>query len=429
MWTTVEAVGRLHRAERRDRHRSARGCRAAARALMRRVRAGLHPVLPQHAAAGAALLLLLRASGRCCRMVTRPAARGRCSATSRWAIISLSLFAGAFNVEIFRSGIEAVPKADGRGGRVARLLAGCRPTATSCCRSPFRICLPALNNNLVNLVKTTTHRLRDRGAGDCSTSPAQIWSDVGQRPRDDERAARLLRRARRRARVGDAPLGAGAARAGVRRDERRARRHFPSLRAGIRACRRPTPVRSARLAGLARAAVRPRSRAGACAAAARRGPAPRRRAGGSRRPAPVIAGARSCKWSPLLAQAASLFNIAVSVLAMAIGTVAGLALGLAQLSLLRAGAQGRRGSSRSSSATRRGWCCCSIVMLLLPFEVTAARRHRSRCRPGSRRRSACRCRSWRTSSEIVRGAVQLDPDQPVGIGRERSPSRAARRCG
>jgi len=27
----------------------------------------------------------------------------------QWAIISLSLFAGAFNVEIFRSGIEAVP--------------------------------------------------------------------------------------------------------------------------------------------------------------------------------------------------------------------------------------------------------------------------------------------------------------------------------
>ena len=28
----------------------------------------------------------------------------------QWAIISLSLFAGAFNVEIFRSGIEAVPR-------------------------------------------------------------------------------------------------------------------------------------------------------------------------------------------------------------------------------------------------------------------------------------------------------------------------------
>src|SRR5207249_9771684 len=27
-----------------------------------------------------------------------------------WAIISLSFFAGAFNVEIFRSGVEAVPR-------------------------------------------------------------------------------------------------------------------------------------------------------------------------------------------------------------------------------------------------------------------------------------------------------------------------------
>ena len=33
-----------------------------------------------------------------------------------WAIISLSFFAGAFNVEIFRSGVEAVPKATRRGG-------------------------------------------------------------------------------------------------------------------------------------------------------------------------------------------------------------------------------------------------------------------------------------------------------------------------
>jgi His/Glu/Gln/Arg/opine family amino acid ABC transporter permease subunit len=53
-----------------------------------------------------------------------------------WAIIALSFFAGAFNVEIFRSGIEAVPRIDGRGGRVARLQPAGRPTCTSCCRSP-----------------------------------------------------------------------------------------------------------------------------------------------------------------------------------------------------------------------------------------------------------------------------------------------------
>ncbi len=71
------------------------------------------------------------------------------------AAIALSLFAGAFNVEIFRSGIDAVPK-----------------TTIEACESlgyspnqcfvqvifplALRICLPALNNNLVNLIKTTT---------------------------------------------------------------------------------------------------------------------------------------------------------------------------------------------------------------------------------------------------------------------------------
>src|SRR4029453_168769 len=34
----------------------------------------------------------------------------------QWAIISLSLFAGAFNIEIFRSGIEAIPKATVEAG-------------------------------------------------------------------------------------------------------------------------------------------------------------------------------------------------------------------------------------------------------------------------------------------------------------------------
>ncbi|MDJ0732766.1 MAG: amino acid ABC transporter permease [Nostocaceae cyanobacterium] len=71
------------------------------------------------------------------------------------AIIALSLFAGAFNIEIFRSGIEAVPKtmveaSESLGfSRSQCFLLVIMPLA-------FRICLPALNNNLVNLVKTTT---------------------------------------------------------------------------------------------------------------------------------------------------------------------------------------------------------------------------------------------------------------------------------
>ena len=72
-----------------------------------------------------------------------------------WAIISLSFFAGSFNVEIFRSGIEAVPRstveaAESLGfNRLQTYAYVVLPLA-------FRVCLPALNNNLVNLVKTTT---------------------------------------------------------------------------------------------------------------------------------------------------------------------------------------------------------------------------------------------------------------------------------
>lgn len=72
-----------------------------------------------------------------------------------WAAISLSFFAGAFNVEIFRSGIEAVPRtmteaASALGFRPMQIyLRVIVPLAV-------RIVVPALTNNVVNLVKTTT---------------------------------------------------------------------------------------------------------------------------------------------------------------------------------------------------------------------------------------------------------------------------------
>jgi len=73
----------------------------------------------------------------------------------QWAIISLSLFAGAFNVEIFRSGIEAVPRAT---IEASEALGYSRTKAYIYIVLPLaiRVCLPALNNNLVNLIKTTT---------------------------------------------------------------------------------------------------------------------------------------------------------------------------------------------------------------------------------------------------------------------------------
>ena len=75
-----------------------------------------------------------------------------------WAIISLSFFAGAFNVEIFRAGVEAVPESTQEAAealcmnRAQVFLYVVFPLA-------FRVSLPALNNNLVNLVKTTTQAL------------------------------------------------------------------------------------------------------------------------------------------------------------------------------------------------------------------------------------------------------------------------------
>ncbi|TIQ38174.1 MAG: amino acid ABC transporter permease [Mesorhizobium sp.] len=73
----------------------------------------------------------------------------------QWAIISLSLFAGAFNIEIFRSGIEAVPQTT---VEAAEALGYTRLGAYRHVVLPLalRVCLPALNNNLVNLLKTTT---------------------------------------------------------------------------------------------------------------------------------------------------------------------------------------------------------------------------------------------------------------------------------
>jgi polar amino acid transport system permease protein len=72
-----------------------------------------------------------------------------------WAIISLSFFAGAFNVEIFRAGIEAVPEST---KEAASSLGFSRGQTYRYIVFPLalRVSLPALNNNLVNLVKTTT---------------------------------------------------------------------------------------------------------------------------------------------------------------------------------------------------------------------------------------------------------------------------------
>jgi polar amino acid transport system permease protein len=92
-----------------------------------------------------------------------------------WAVIALGFFAGAFNTEIFRSGIEAVPTSTREAAealgytRLKSYLYVIFPLA-------FRVCLPALNNNLVNLLKTTTLAY-GIAVPEMMYTANQVWSD------------------------------------------------------------------------------------------------------------------------------------------------------------------------------------------------------------------------------------------------------------
>jgi polar amino acid transport system permease protein len=92
-----------------------------------------------------------------------------------WAVIALGFFAGAFNTEIFRSGIEAVPTST---REAAEALGYTRLKAYIYIILPlaFRVCLPALNNNLVNLLKTTTLAY-GIAVPEMMYTANQIWSD------------------------------------------------------------------------------------------------------------------------------------------------------------------------------------------------------------------------------------------------------------
>ena len=92
-----------------------------------------------------------------------------------WAVISLGFFAGAFNTEIFRSGIEAVPEST---REAAEALGYTRMMSYIHVIFPlaFRVCLPALNNNLVNLLKTTTLAY-GIAVPEMMYTANQIWSD------------------------------------------------------------------------------------------------------------------------------------------------------------------------------------------------------------------------------------------------------------
>jgi len=92
-----------------------------------------------------------------------------------WAAVSLSFFAGAFNVEIFRSGIEAVPRT------MTEAATALGYTPAQIYRQVIfplgiRVVIPALTNNIVNLLKTTTLAYAI-AVPEALFVANQIWSD------------------------------------------------------------------------------------------------------------------------------------------------------------------------------------------------------------------------------------------------------------
>ena len=94
----------------------------------------------------------------------------------QWAIVSLSLFAGAFNIEIFRSGIEAVSRST---VEAAESLGFSRWQTYRQVVLPLaiRTSLPALSNNLVNLIKTTNLAYAI-AVPELMYTAKQIWADA-----------------------------------------------------------------------------------------------------------------------------------------------------------------------------------------------------------------------------------------------------------
>jgi len=92
-----------------------------------------------------------------------------------WAVVSLTLLETAFAAEIFRAGIEAVPKAM---IEAAESLGYSRWQAYQRVVLPLalRASMPAMTNNMVNLVKTTTLAYAI-AVPELVYMSAQIWSE------------------------------------------------------------------------------------------------------------------------------------------------------------------------------------------------------------------------------------------------------------
>ncbi|MFC3678375.1 amino acid ABC transporter permease [Ferrovibrio xuzhouensis] len=93
-----------------------------------------------------------------------------------WAVICLSVYSGAFNAEIFRGGIEAVPHATVEAAealgytRLGTYIHVVLPLAV-------RISFPAFGNNMVNLIKSTSVAYAIAVPETLYVS-SQIWADA-----------------------------------------------------------------------------------------------------------------------------------------------------------------------------------------------------------------------------------------------------------
>jgi polar amino acid transport system permease protein len=92
-----------------------------------------------------------------------------------WAVVSLTLLETAFAAEIYRAGIEAVPKVM---VEAAESLGLSRPQVYRKVVLPLaiRVTMPAMTNNLVNLVKTTTLAYAI-AVPELVYMSAQVWSE------------------------------------------------------------------------------------------------------------------------------------------------------------------------------------------------------------------------------------------------------------
>ena len=132
---------------------------------------------------------------------------------------------------------------------------------------------------------------------------------------------------------------------------------------------------------------------------------------------------RSWKWTPLLATGFA-FNIAISFLAMAIGTVARRAARASRRSRCCRPVRGRRGSTTQFFRNAPWLVLLFYCMFLLPFEVTYSAPRSFRCPDWLKATLGLRCRSWRTCRRSC--AARCSRSRPAN-GNPPSRSRSSRR--